>query len=186
MPEGSKDATILIATSYQALNRAFDSKNEDMLFTNCTVLILFAGFFIEATLNYIFEFLNIDIEAFPRDEKSGEGVLHPGMQAKLAFFYNEFIKESKSSNWKKLRKKSVYKKISMIFPGFSDLHEFRNDISHGRINESAKSLETALKLRNQAKDIVDRLYTITTDKGYSVKRLETYSDAIASLAKNDE
>jgi hypothetical protein len=181
MPEGSKDAAILIATSYQALYRAFKTNNKDMLFTNCTVLILFAGFFVEATLNYIFEFLNIDIKAFPRDEKSSEGIPYPGMQAKLAFFYNEFIKESKSSNWRNLLKKSIYEEISAMFPGFSDLHEFRNDISHGRINEAAKSFETAIKLREQAKDIVDHLYTITTNKGYSVKRLENYRDAIASL-----
>lgn len=44
MPEGSEDATILIATSWQALKRA-KAGDERTMITNCAVVIVFAGFF---------------------------------------------------------------------------------------------------------------------------------------------
>ena len=52
MPEGSLDATILIATSWQALKRAKGGDERTMI-TNCTIVIVFASFFIEANLNRI-------------------------------------------------------------------------------------------------------------------------------------
>jgi hypothetical protein len=185
MSEGSDHAAILIATIYQALNRAIQG-NQDMLITDCTVLILFAGFYVEATLNHIFEFIDKDIKAFPLNENTNQGKTHLGMQDKLAWFYNEFVEESKASNWNDLRKKNINAKLRTMFPGFSELHRFRNDITHGRINESAKSLATAQALRQQAKDLVGQLYAITTAKGYSVPRLVTYKDAIASLTNHEE
>ena len=184
MSEGSDHAAILIATSYQALNRAIQS-NQDMLITDCTVLILFAGFYVEATLNHIFEFIDKDINAFPLHENSTSGKRYPGMQDKLAWFYNEFVEESKASNWSEIRKKDINSKLRTMFPGFSELHRFRNDISHGRINETAKSLTTAQTLRQQAKDLVGQLYAITTAKGYAVPRLVTYKDALASLTSHE-
>jgi len=65
MSEGSEDAAILIATSYQALNRAMRT-NDDKLITDCTVLVLFAGFYVESTLNHIFKSLELNIETFLR------------------------------------------------------------------------------------------------------------------------
>ena len=185
MPEISEDAAILIATSYQALNRAIQG-DPDTLITDCTVLILFAGFYIEATLNHIFEFLNKDINAFPINEKSSQGKRNLGLQDKLAWFYNEFMEESKASNWNEIREKNINTKLVAMFPGFSELRRFRNDISHGRINESAKSLAMAQTLRQQAKDLVGQLYIITTAQGYAVPRLITYKEAIASIANHGE
>jgi hypothetical protein len=181
MPEGNEHAAILIATSYQALNRAIQ-ENPDTLITDCTVLILFAGFYVEATLNHIFKFLDKDIEAFPYSEKSNRGKKYPGLKDKLAWFYNEFIEENKASNWSELKKRRIYSKTEGMFPGFSEIHKFRNDISHGEINHSAKSLEIAKRLRQQAKDLVGQLYSITSSKGYNVPRLVTYKDAITSIA----
>lgn len=183
MSEGSEHAAILIATSYQALNRAVQG-NQDMLITDCTVLILFAGFYVEATLNHIFESTDKDIRAFPNNETAMHGKQNIGMKDKLAWFYNEFIEDDKATNWSDLRDKGIHAKLGTMFPGFSELHSFRNDISHGRINESAKSLETAQKLRQQAKDLVGQLYTITSTNGFTVPRLITYRDALASLANN--
>ena len=57
MSEGSDHAAILIGASYQALDRAIKG-NKATLLTDCTVLILFAGFYVEATLNHIFEFID--------------------------------------------------------------------------------------------------------------------------------
>jgi hypothetical protein len=183
MSEGSEHAAILIATSYQALNRAIQA-NPETLITDCTVLILFSGFYVEATLNHIFDSTNKNIEAFPISQINLRGKSHPGMKDKLTWFYNEFIEENRATSWNEIRDNRIAEKTINMFPGFSELHDFRNDISHGRINESAKSLATAQNLRQNAKDIVGRLYAITFEKGYIVPRLVTYRDAIATLTKS--
>jgi hypothetical protein len=58
MAEGSKDAMILITTSWQALGRAIQN-NPETIICDCSVVTLFAGFFIEANLNYIVEELDV-------------------------------------------------------------------------------------------------------------------------------
>jgi hypothetical protein len=180
MSEGSEHAAILIAVSFQALNRALN-QNYDTLLSDCTVLILFAGFYVEATLNHIFESTGKDIKAFPISEKNSNGKVHSGLHDKLAWFYNEFLEDTKATNWTQIKKKGINKKLATTFPGFSELLAFRNDLSHGKINETAKSLSAAKRLRQQAKDIVGQLYTIVTEKGFQVPRLVTYRDAINSL-----
>ncbi|MGH9256481.1 MAG: hypothetical protein ACRD3C_18130 [Vicinamibacterales bacterium] len=52
MPEAGRHAPILIATSYQALGRALRD-DPRTLTCNCTIVVLFAGFYVEATLNDI-------------------------------------------------------------------------------------------------------------------------------------
>jgi len=52
MPEATEDAVFLIATSYQALGRASVGDDETMT-CNCTVVLVFAAFFIEANLSHI-------------------------------------------------------------------------------------------------------------------------------------
>lgn len=180
MSEGNEHAAILIATSYQALNRAIQA-NPETLITDCTVLILFAGFYVEATLNHIFDSTNKSIGSFPLGLNKLHRKSHPGMRDKLTWFYNEFIEENRAENWDEIRDKDIAEKAIAMFPGFSELQNFRNDISHGKINEAAKSLTTAQNLRQQAKDTVRRLYAITSEKGCEVPRLVTYRDAIASL-----
>ena len=46
MPEVSKDAAILIATSYQALKRVEKGEKSTEI-ANCVVVILFAGFLLK-------------------------------------------------------------------------------------------------------------------------------------------
>ena len=173
MPEASSDAAILIATSFQALERAKDDDPNTSL-TNCTITILFAGFYIEATLNYIFEYLDLEtkLKKFPRPKSN------PGLHHKLTWFYNEFISETKYSNWRDLDKYKAWDSVKKEFPGIEDIKEFRNDISHGKINDSAKSLEKTIKLRQQAKRIVNQLYAITESKGSPVDRDATYWKAL--------
>ena len=58
MPEVSKNAAILIATSFQALNRAKAGDATTML-CNCTITVLFAGFFIEENLDEIVKKMHV-------------------------------------------------------------------------------------------------------------------------------
>ncbi len=174
MPEGSRDAAILIATSWQALNRAITG-DQNTLVSDCTVLILFAGFFVEANLNYIIEELNAKsrMTAFLKKR-------YPGLQDKLAWYYNDYVARARASNSKQLYDAGIERKLRRKFPGFAKLYRFRNDISHGVINRSAYSLEGALRLRNQAKSIVDSLCEIALREGHDIRREVTYWDAIAS------
>ena len=176
MPEVNKDATILVATSWQALCRARNSTGETQL-CDCTVVILFAGFFLEANLNEIIERLGLynQMKKFLCPKKSK---YEPGLQPKLAWFYNEFVARQKASNQDQMYKNGIKRKIGRKFPGFAELHRFRNDISHGVINKTARSLQKTEGLRQQAKEIVDSLFEITERAGHDIPRDTTYWDAI--------
>lgn len=175
MPEGSEDATLLIAASWQALNRAI-SGNRKTLITDCTVLILFAAFFIEANLNYVIEELNQTAKM-----KKFLNKPYPGLQDKLGWFYNKYVARSKAQNKDQLYRMGITKKLRRKYPGFAKLYRFRNDISHGSINKSAKSLREPILLRSQAKQIVDDVFkTASKSVGYDIPRVVTYSDAINS------
>ena len=173
MPEGGRHAPILIATSWQALNRALTEGPETRI-CNCTVVILFAGFYIEANLNHIVEQLRLKNQM-----KTFLGQTYPGLQDKLASFYNEFVARSKSVKRKDLFKSGVTKKLRRRFPGFAKLYRFRNDLSHGVLSMSAHSIDQAKQLRCQAKDIVEQMFTILERRGHSIRRDTTYYQAIA-------
>ena len=175
MPEGSKDAAILIATSWQALNRVI-SGNKQTKLTDCTVVILFASFFIEANLNYIVE----ETSLYP-EMRNFLNKRYPGIQDKLGWYYNRFVARSKANNRNQLYRNGIKRKIRRKFPGFASLYKFRNDISHGVINQTANSLSETLQLRSQAKEIVASLFEISERNGYSVDRIITYDDAILSV-----
>ncbi len=172
MPEGGRHAPVLIATSWQALNRAI-VEGSDTLLCNCTVVILFAGFYIEANLNHIAEQLQLT-----RQMTTFLDGKHPGLQDKMAWFYNEFVARSKVSTRRALYKRSVKRKIRRRFPGFAELYKFRNDLSHGAVNRSAHSLVQAQHLRDQAKDIVSELFIILEKRGHDIPRDTTYYQAI--------
>lgn len=176
MPEVSNDAAILIATSWQALQRSLNSNHVTQL-CDRTIVILFAGFFVEANLNEIIERLNL--------KQKMQKFLgpHPGLQDKLAWFYNQFATRQKASNRSQLFKMGIKRKIRRRFPGFAELYRFRNDISHGIINRTAQSQPKTLKLRKQAKDIVELLFDITRKAGNNILRDTTYWKAIASQKK---
>jgi hypothetical protein len=175
MPEGSKHASILIATSWQALNRAIMGR-KDTLICDCTIVILFASFFVESNLNYIIEEMNLK-----REMSNFLGKKYPGIQDKLGWYYNEFIAGHKANNLKQLYSNGIERKLRRKFPGFAKLYRFRNDLSHGVINRSASSLEEALELRNQAKRIVSNLFSIASENGYEIPRVVTYGEAIESM-----
>jgi hypothetical protein len=148
MPEGSKDAAILIAISYQALSRQLSSQDPRTQKANCTVTLLFAGFYIEATLDYIVAEMNMKPQMMSFLNPSGSGNYYPGLQPKLAWLYNEFVATKKASSKSEFAQFDMYRKIRRKFPGFADLYRFRNDVSHGRINRLADSLQRTQKLNH--------------------------------------
>lgn len=174
MPEGSRDAAILIAISWQALNRTLTG-DQNTLLSDCTVIILFAGFFIEANLNHIIEELNRRSQMTTFLNKR-----YPGIQDKLGWFYNEYVARARVTNRKQLYDSGIERKLRRKFPGFAEIYRFRNDISHGVINRAAYSVEWVLRLRNQPKKIVDSLFEIVSRQGREIPREVTYWEAIAS------
>ena len=86
MPEAGRHAPILIAASWQALGRALN-EGPDTRVCNCTIVVLFAGFYVEANLNHIVRVLKLKrrVSQFMGSQK------HPGLGDKLAWFYNDFI-----------------------------------------------------------------------------------------------
>jgi len=172
MAEGTKDAMILISTSWQALGRAIQG-NSATLICDCTVVTLFASFFIEANLNYIIEKLNMknEMTKFLNNK-------YPGLQDKLGWFYNKFIARKKAKTKKELFDKGIKTKLRRRYPGFATLYNFRNDLSHGVINNTARSLMKVVRLRQQAKDIVDDLFHVAARAGYLIPRDTTYQVAI--------
>ena len=173
MAEGSKDAMILITTSWQALGRAHQG-NPATTICDCTVVTLFAGFFVEANLNYIVEKLHLKNEmiVFLNNNR------FPGLQDKLAWFYNKFIARGKAKNKKELFDKGIRAKLRKRYPGFATLYRFRNDLSHGVINDTARSFSKVAVLRQQAKNIVDDLFDVIAHAGHNIPRDITYQRAI--------
>lgn len=172
MPEGSSDAAVLIATSWQALNRAAFGR-QDTLLCDCTVVVLFVGFYVEANLNYIID----QLHETPK-MRAFLGQPYPGLQDKLAWFYNEYLARRKATTRKAMFQAGAARKVRRRFPGFAALYRFRNDISHGVINRTARSLARSQRLRQQAKDIVNDLFAIAEKAGRSIPRDVNYYDAI--------
>ena len=103
----------------------------------------------------------------------------PGLQDKLAWFYNEFVAEprleSRNDGMKKL-----HTELGAKFPGLEEIYEFHNKISHGKIDLIAANLADAERLRVQAKSIVNELFKIAElATGQEIPRAITYDDAIA-------
>ena len=173
MAEANKDAMLLISISWQALTRAISNDHQTQI-CDSIVVTLFAGLFIEANLNHIIKELNMkeELEVFLQNDK------FPGMQDKLAWFYNKFIAKNKAMTKKELRNKGIYKKLKRRYPGFIKLYNFRNDLAHGIINNTAKSIREVERLRQKAKDIVYDLYKVVKKSGYSIPRNVTYIKAI--------
>jgi hypothetical protein len=130
-------------------------------------------FYIEANLNHIVEEL-----ALSRQMVAFVGHRYPGLQDKLAWFYNEFVARSKAGNLKQLRQRGIKAKLRRRFKGFAKLYRLRNDLSHGVVNRSAHSLPEAVRLREQAKGVVAELFAILRKHGHDVPRDANYFDTI--------
>jgi hypothetical protein len=167
MPETTQDSTIILATSWQALGRA-EIGDERTMICNCTVVIVFAAFYIEANLNHIIERLGRVDDLY---DKFGP---RPGLQDKLAWLYIEYCPAEE------IGKKKAYKELRKRFPGFDEIYKFRNDVSHGVINRELANLVDAQRLRGNAKEIVADLLEIAKQAGCEIERNTTYEFAISS------
>jgi hypothetical protein len=166
MPEVTSDATLIIATSWQALTRA-ESGDERARICNCTVIIVFAAFFIEANLNHFIERASC-IEGTPAPP--GE---HDGLHNKVAWVFNVFVAEEPIHDSTLLRHR-----LEKEFPGIQAIREFRNNVSHGIIDRSSATLANAKDLRVKAKAIVDRILKIAEYNDIQIERGVEYEMAI--------
>jgi hypothetical protein len=163
---------ILIAVSWQALNRALAGPAETRL-CDCTVMVLFAGFYVEANLNYVVAQLGRT-----NDMRAFLGQPYPGLQDKLAWFYNEYVARTRAVDKKTLYRRGIRLKLRRRFPGFAQLYRFRNDLAHGIVNSSARSLAKAQGLRKQAKGVVASLFAIAARHGHAIPTPIDYYKAI--------
>jgi len=166
MPEVTPDASLIIAISWQALTRA-QSRNEETRIADCTVVIVFAAFFIEATLNH---FIDKAKERGGAADPPGE---YDGLHKKISWVYNFFVADTPIADAALLATK-----LEEQFPGFDAIRRFRNGVSHGRIDRSAASIENAKHLRAAAKVIVNRLLEIARDNNIEIEREVDYRRAI--------
>jgi methionine synthase II (cobalamin-independent) len=134
-------------------------------------VIVFACFYIEASLNHIIKELGVteEMENFFRNR--------PGLQNKLAWFYNRYLAKVKATNQKELN--IIYPYLEERFPRFSKLKDFRNEIAHGVIDKSITNIEDAEDLRHKAKKIVEDLQDIALLNGVKIARKITYGMAIS-------
>ncbi len=176
MPEISKNAAILIATSFQAWNRAKTGDKSTML-CNCTVTVLFAGFFIEESLDVIIRKMNVQREMKKFLEIKGNK--HPSLEHKLAWYFNRYVANPKSIDRSALLTNKLEGRLNKRFPGFGRIYQIRNDVAHGKINRRLTLKETD-RLRFQAKSIVNDLLRIAADNGCNIPRDITYKMATAA------
>lgn len=169
MAEVSPDATLIIATSWQALKRA-EGGDERTKICNCTVIIVFAAFFIEANLNHFIDKVQgtQGISAPPDD--------FAGLQPKMAWVYNSFIASEPITDQSQLKLK-----LEDEFPGFNVIRDFRNNVSHGIIDRSVATLSKAKELRFAAKAIVNRLLNIAEEHNIEIQRGVEYEVAISTI-----
>ena len=178
MPEAGEHAPVFIAISHQARERQLASGDPLTLRANCTIIIVFAAFYIEATVNAIVDQMNLrsKMESFLNPDNRKH--FHPGMQAKLAWFYNEFEATKKVASKADFGKEKIYDQLEARFPGYAEIRDFRNGVSHGKIGPAADDLKKALALREQAKDIRTELIAIGQRHDPNVDTDTTYWDAI--------
>ena len=172
MPEGGRYAPILIGISWQALGRA-RTENPQTMRCDCAVVVAFAGFYLEANLNHIVDELQQRdaMRAFLKRK-------HPGLQDKLAWFYNEFDAPRKAATSAELFEGDITSTLDRRFPGFAALYRFRNDLAHGIVNSTAHSLSETERLREQTKEIAAELYAILEKWGTPVSHDTTFFQAI--------
>jgi len=115
MSRRERHPPILIAISWQALNRALrgDRRTQEC---DCAVVLVFAGFYLEADLNDLVHRLGRDGEMFRFLQRP-----NPGLQDKLGWFYNEYVARSKARDRRELYRRGIKAKLRRRFPGFADL-----------------------------------------------------------------
>lgn len=178
MPEISDNAAILLATSYQAKNRA-ELHTGDLRKCNSIVVLIFACFYLEETIEVVIQKLEKSNDVIDFTNRS-----NPGLLGKFAWFYNNYLFEEPKSSFSYFfegKVKEILQALDSAFPRFQDLYNFRNDISHGKINKFAMDLSEVCQLRQAAKDIVNELLRITNLEKHRVVKFDS---AIKNFSNN--
>jgi len=163
MPEVDANTSILIAMSYQAMQKIEDPRPEISI-PNSVSTILFMGFFIESNLNYLLK----EIEG--KEERYG------GLIPKLNKFHSL---TSRSAADKKLSADE----LDNFYPGIKRMKEFRNSIAHGTVLSFTEYIRDVDGMRQQAKDIADNLFNRAKAIGHDILRETKYVDAIKDYAQ---
>jgi len=167
--EVNKDAMWLITVSWQALKRAEGEeveKDEVGRICDSTVILAFAGFYVEATLSHIIEalgeyenmieFLDIHTTTFPT----------PTLFNRFQWFYNKYISSAPVSKKSQLPARGeMMRLLDVEFPGIMTLLEFRNSVAHGTMHKVVLDLGQTLNLRKKAKEIASKLRETASAKG---------------------
>jgi hypothetical protein len=185
MAEGNPDTAILVAISFQAMQRLKHLPREDTRVADTTVMLFFAAVYLEGTVDYIvgaygkkrsmFKFL------YPRGRGRHQ---HPGLKQKLAWLHNACIAQDgdRCNSRSMLTYRKIGARLRYMFPGFRKLNDFRNTVGHGRVLEV--SFGEALALRKETKATVDRLYDAAEDEwSKPIERITTYRAATEALKK---
>ncbi|MEN6511595.1 MAG: hypothetical protein ABFD00_07155 [Chloroherpetonaceae bacterium] len=175
MAEVNNNASILIATSFQAIERAKVSSAPE----NLMISLVFLGFYLEENLDFIIETLNKKNELIKFfNKKNNHGLLD-----KFGWFYNSYIASERLQKSNKKFMRCLLKNLEERYPGFKKIYEYRNHVSHGKINSSV-NIQKVGQLRQTAKAITDDLLEIVNQKeSISIKKNINYKDAIANFEK---
>jgi len=178
MAEVSDNASIFIATSFQAMERAKFGIPHNSETVNLMVSLVFLGFYLEENLDVIINRLNKNnelIELFGKKEF--------GLKYKFGWFYNSYIASSKLIKSNKLFMDGLLKNLEARFPGLEKIYTFRNPVSHGKIKHSLTIPDVYL-LRDRAKAITDELLEIVNQKErVMIEKNVDYMDALINFDK---
>jgi len=180
MAEVSDNAAIFIATSFQAMERAEFGIPPNSVTVNLMISLVFLGFYLEENLDVIITRLNKDRELreFFKDKK---GKKKFGLLNKFGWFYNAYITPSKLEKTSKFFMDKLVKNLEVMFPGFEKIYNFRNPVSHGKIQHSL-SIPDVYALRVRAKAITSELLEIVNQKeGIVIEKNINYKDALINF-----
>ena len=209
--EVSDDAMVLITVSFGAFNRVLFAGKSIQVLGNARpcdelVTVVFLGLYVEASLTHIIKEMG-EIECLKiYCNKRNMYDIH--LLHKLVYFYNTHIsktrKEQKKASYNEFIKVYPYKsnssttqtvvqKLDGEFPGFKDIYEFRNKISHGELEEAVsriiteyQDVNTVKNLRDQAKSIVDKLVMYARKDGHkNISKGIKYDEALKNLGWNN-
>lgn len=175
MPELNEDLACFIATSWQAMGRVIHGAEETKA-VDLTVMMVFAAFYVEGNISGIVrEMGQHDV----MEEKIGK---RAGFEKKLSWFFSKFVEDITSKKWPQRMDK-----LNDRFPGIREVIGFRNDVSHGSLDRSKLNLDSAKRLRQNAKNTVKELINIAEQSGTRIEQVTTYRDFLEGLeAENIE
>ncbi len=196
--EVNTDAMFLISISYQALKR-IEYKGNFIQVVGDTqpcdeiVTIVFLGIYLEASITYIINKMEETKKMNLFYRPKGQPV-NLSLFDKFAWFYNEHIEgtKDKCSNSDQLfckdtqKNYTILEKLDNVFHGFRKIYDFRNDISHGNLDEAIKRIKAVYKntdtiglLREDAKKCVDILIDIAHKANHEdISKNVPYNDAL--------